>query len=101
MAERYWPGVEPLGQRVQPYFRYSDKSISYVVVGIVHEPQRFGTGGAPKPAVYLASAQALLPFSSILVRTIRRSAEPCGPAAQRRFEAGAGPDVREPSTHRR
>jgi putative ABC transport system permease protein len=73
MAERYWPGVEPLGQRVQPYFRYSDKSISYVVVGIVHEPQRFGTGGAPKPAVYLASAQALLPFSSILVRT---SADP-------------------------
>jgi putative ABC transport system permease protein len=73
MAERYWPGVEPLGQRVQPYFRYSDKPISYVVVGIVHEPQRFGSGGAPRPAVYLASAQALLSFSSILVRT---SADP-------------------------
>ncbi|HXN64580.1 MAG TPA: ABC transporter permease [Candidatus Acidoferrales bacterium] len=73
MADRYWPGVEPLGQRVQPYYRFTDKHISYVIVGIIHEPQRFGSGGVPRPAVYLSSEQAILPFASILVRT---SADP-------------------------
>ena len=50
-----------------------------MVVGIVHEPQRFGTGGAPKPAVYLASAQALLRFSTILVRTTADPRSLAGP----------------------
>ncbi len=69
MAEAYWPGADPLGHRIAPFIRYTDRKDSYAIVGVVQDPKRFGTGQAPEPAVYLATGQVPLNFYSVLVRT--------------------------------
>jgi len=69
MAERYWHDRDPLGLKLKPVRSYSEKSPSYTIVGIVHEPKRFASGETPDPAVYLPYTQMPVPFSSVVVRT--------------------------------
>jgi hypothetical protein len=70
MAEAYWPSRDPLGVKLNPKFRSTDKDISYTIVGIVREPKRFGSGEMPLPAVYLSYSQVLpSSFVSAIVRT--------------------------------
>ncbi len=69
MAEAYWPNRDPLGVSVKPKFRYTDKDISYSIVGIVREPKQFGTGQTPLPTVYLPYSQTPLAHVSVIVRT--------------------------------
>ncbi|HLW82209.1 MAG TPA: ABC transporter permease, partial [Candidatus Acidoferrales bacterium] len=69
MAKTYWRDSDPLGVKVQPWWRDTDKKISYEIVGIIHEPKEFGTGETPLPAVYLDYAQVPLPYLSVIVRT--------------------------------
>ena len=84
MAEAYWPNRDPLGLKVKPRFRYTDKDISYTIVGIVREPKRFATGDTPEPTVYLSYSQAPLAIATVLVRT---AANPKGIAAAMREAA--------------
>jgi len=84
MAEAYWPNRDPLGMRVKPKFRFTDKDISYTIVGVLHEPKEFGTGETPLPAVYLAYSQTPDSSGSVIVRT---AGEPKGLAAAMRSAA--------------
>ncbi len=69
MAERYWRDRDPLGVSLNPKFRFTDKDISYTIVGVVHEPKQFGSGETPLPAVYLSYSQVPTAFGSVIVRT--------------------------------
>ena len=69
MAERYWPNRDPLGVKIEPFIRDTDKEIYYTIVGIVREPKRFGSGDTPDPAVYLNYWQVPLAYFSVVVRT--------------------------------
>ncbi|HEV2289446.1 MAG TPA: ABC transporter permease [Candidatus Acidoferrales bacterium] len=84
MAEAYWPNRDPLGLKGKPRFRYTDKDISYTIVGIVREPKRFATGDTPEPTVYVSFSQAPLMVATALVRT---AANPKGIAAAMREAA--------------
>ncbi len=84
MAQTYWPNRDPLGVSVEPKFRFTDKDISYTIVGIVREPKQFGSGQTPLPAVYLCSSQVPTAFGSAIVRT---AGEPQGLAAAMRNAA--------------
>jgi putative ABC transport system permease protein len=52
-----------------PDRRFTDKRISYLVIGIVKEPERFGNGDSPQPAMYLSMSQVPLSGRSVIVRT--------------------------------
>src|SRR6185437_14919412 len=69
MAKAYWPNRDPLGLKVHPMYRSTEKDIWYTIVGVVREPKRFATGDTPDPAVYVAYAQAPWPIGSVIVRT--------------------------------
>jgi putative ABC transport system permease protein len=69
MAQRYWRDRDPVGLKVEPFFRYTDAKVAYMIVGIMHEPKRFGSGAAPEPTVYLDYSQVPLSFVSAIVRT--------------------------------
>ncbi len=84
MAEAYWPNRDPLGVSVKPKFRFTDKDISYTIVGVFHEPREFATGQTPLPAVYLCYSQVPTGFGSVIVRT---AGEPHGLAAAMRSAA--------------
>jgi putative ABC transport system permease protein len=84
MAERYWHDRDPLGLKVQPFWRYTDKKISYTIVGVVREPKRFATGDTAEPTVYLSYSQVPLAITSVIVRT---AGDPRGVAAAMRSAA--------------
>jgi predicted permease len=69
MAERYWPDADPIGLKVKPFMRFTEKDVAYTIVGVVREPKRFGAGDTPYPTVYLDYSQVTLPGFSALVRT--------------------------------
>ena len=69
MAERYWRDSDPVGRKVEPFFRYTEEKIAYTIVGVLHEPKRFGSGDTPEPTVYLAYSQVPLGGFSAIVRT--------------------------------
>jgi predicted permease len=68
MAEAYWPNRDPLGVSVKPKLKYTDKDISYTIVGVIDEPKEFGTGETALPAVYLCYSQVPTGFGSVIVR---------------------------------
>jgi putative ABC transport system permease protein len=68
MADRYWPGADPLGRQLQPMFRFTSKIIKYTIVGIIEEPKRFGAGDKAGPAVYQTIAQVSPPAFSVVIR---------------------------------
>ena len=84
MAKAYWPNRDPVGVRVKPMFRFTDKNISYTIVGVVHEPKQFGSGETPLPAVYLSYSQVPTAHGSVIVRT---AGEPQGLATAMRDAA--------------
>lgn len=69
MAEAYWRNRDPLGLKVHPKYRSTEKDVWYTIVGVVREPKRFATGDTPDPAVYVAYAQAPWAGGAVLVRT--------------------------------
>lgn len=75
MAEAYWPNRDPLGLKVKPKYRFTDKDIWYTIVGVVREPKQFATGDTPQPTVYLSYSQVVLPSATVIVRT---AANPTG-----------------------
>jgi putative ABC transport system permease protein len=69
MAERYWRGADPLGRKLTPFWRRTSEDVAYTIVGVIHEPRRFGEGGKPEPAVYIGLSQWPVPYFSVLVRS--------------------------------
>src|SRR5262249_28399706 len=70
-ADRYWPGEDALGRRVQ---RPADMAHPITVIGIVGDVSDIGFGQAPAPTVYLPYAQNNVATASVglVVRTTGR-----------------------------
>jgi predicted permease len=65
-AEKYWPGENPIGQRI---VKASPHKRELQIVGVVASVRRSGINREPSPAYYIAQAQASTTFGEIVVRT--------------------------------
>ena len=69
LAEREWPGQDPIGRRVVLGGPTDDPESWLTVVGVVADSRRSSLQAAVEPAMYLALPQFVLPFMSVVVRT--------------------------------
>lgn len=63
MADRYWPGRDPLGMRVRAYSMEGELGVRETapwrtVVGVVEDIRHFGHGSDPEPEMYVSVRQA-------------------------------------------
>ncbi len=63
MAERFWPGEDPLGQRIS----LGDGAL-FTVIGMVGDVRRKGLDLPPEPMVYLHYRQFTIPFLHLFAR---------------------------------
>ena len=69
MAERFWPGEDPLGQRIT-----LGGDTLHTVVGIVGDVRRKGLDLPAEPVVYLHYQQFTLPFLHVFARGVNEAA---------------------------
>jgi putative ABC transport system permease protein len=68
MARRYWPGANPIGQRIQRVRNVPDNPW-LTVVGVVGDVQDAGLGTAPEVTFYTPFPQNTFPNMHLVVRT--------------------------------
>ncbi|MBU8895916.1 ABC transporter permease [Corallococcus sp. H22C18031201] len=71
MAERYWPGSDPLGHRIRLPGMDAHKSEWMTVVGVVGDVRQDGLDAAPKPQLFVPQSQRperLMAGATVLVR---------------------------------
>jgi predicted permease len=66
-ARRYFPGVDPLGQRVRPS---RAGGVEREVIGVVGDSRQFAIDLEAEPEFYLVHAQDPWPFLQVAVRTV-------------------------------
>jgi putative ABC transport system permease protein len=75
MAKRFWPGSDPLGQRVVFWDSFYGSSppqsalSRWTVVGVVGDSRRFGYSSAPGPEMYIPFAQNVRRGMRLVLRT--------------------------------
>jgi predicted permease len=69
MADREWPGQDPIGQRVAIGGEPSDPDSWITVVGVVGNSHRADLQSGPEPTVYLPHTQFTLPFMGVVARS--------------------------------
>jgi len=67
MARRYWPGEDPIGERVS--LAFAGPPVSAEIIGIVGDVRHHGLDAAPRPSIYVAHAQAPTAAITFVVRT--------------------------------
>jgi putative ABC transport system permease protein len=67
MARRFWPGENPIGQRLTPTFHVEQGPRE--IVGVVGDVKATGLDGDTSAMMYMPFKQAALPFMSFVVRT--------------------------------
>lgn len=73
MARRYWPGLDPIGQRVG--FAFNGAPMEREIVGVVADTRQRALDVPPDPIVYVSHAQA--PTGAMVV-VLRTASEPLG-----------------------
>ena len=63
-ADRFWPGLDPLGRT----FRIADPGPDYAIVGVVGDIRAFSLAQAPRPMLYVPFRQDAFPFMTFLAR---------------------------------
>jgi putative ABC transport system permease protein len=71
MAEKFWPGEDPIGKRLTPD---SGTIVSREIVGIVRDIKHFGLDKESKPEYYIPYQQD--PWSSALTIAVRTTDDP-------------------------
>jgi putative ABC transport system permease protein len=69
LAEREWPGRDPVGEHIIAGGPIEDESNWLRVIGVVADSKRRSLQAAPQAAVYLSYQQFTLPFMGVLVRS--------------------------------
>ncbi len=75
MAKQFWPGSDPLGQRVVFWDTFYGSSppksalSQWTVVGVVADARRFGYSNAPGPEMYIPFAQNVRRGMRLVLRT--------------------------------
>src|SRR6185437_12170823 len=67
MARRYWPGVDPIGQRMR--FAFNGPALLRTVVGVVGDTHQQALDKPPEPIVYVPHAQSPTGAMAIVLRT--------------------------------
>jgi len=67
MARRYWPGVDPIGQRMR--FAFNGPALLRTVVGVVGDTHQQALDTPPEPIVYVPHAQSPTGAMAIVLRT--------------------------------
>jgi putative ABC transport system permease protein len=86
-VRRFFPGEEPLGQRILLGWVRDSVPIGGEVVGIVGDVRHFGPGEEPPPEIYLPLSQVPNPAMNVVVRTT--AADPLALAGAIRAELRA------------
>jgi putative ABC transport system permease protein len=73
MAERIWPGEDPVGKRISGRFR--GPPVVREVVGVVKDVRHTGHGETPRPEYYIPHAQT--PFGSMTI-VVHTKQDPAG-----------------------
>ncbi|MGA9770728.1 MAG: ABC transporter permease [Blastocatellia bacterium] len=71
MAEKFWPGEDPIGKRLTPD---SGATVSREIVGVVRDIKHFGLDMESKPEYYIPYQQD--PWSSALTIAMRTTGDP-------------------------
>ena len=69
LAERFWPGQDPIGKRLELVGRPGDVSVPRRVVGVVGEVRALGLEQPAQGHVYTPYDQATFPFFAVVLRT--------------------------------
>ncbi len=69
LAEREWPGRDPIGEHIVAGGPAEDKSNWLRIVGVVADSRRKSMQAVPEAAMYLSYQQFTLPFMGVLVRS--------------------------------
>ena len=67
MARKYWPGQDPIGQRLR--FDDDAKTPWSTIVGVVGDVRQLGLQQDPPPILYMPYQQFPLPFTNVSVRS--------------------------------
>src|SRR6185295_5601061 len=84
MAEKFWPGEDPIGKRLTPD---SGTTVSREIVGVVRDVKHFGLDMEAKPEYYIPYNQD--PWSSALNIAMRTTADPASLSQAVRSEVRA------------
>jgi putative ABC transport system permease protein len=92
MAEKFWPGRNPIGMRIRPQFRHTDipwnldaEPRSLTVVGVVSNIKEFRVTDPEYPEFYVSNLQFPSPFMFLVVR-----ANKAGESLERSVQAAIG-----------
>jgi putative ABC transport system permease protein len=67
LARRYWPGRNPIGQRLR--FDSDEKAPWFTVVGLAGDVRQLGLSNEAPMLLYLPYGQFALPFTSVVARS--------------------------------
>ena len=68
VAERYWPGQSPLGQRLK-IGNFSSRAPWLTVIGVAENVRHFGLESDPRREIYVPYGQAAWPVMTVLAKT--------------------------------
>lgn len=69
MMRRYWPGGDPIGRTLRSSLSQGVTGRSaFKIIGVIHEPLRFGTGNRAPPAVYISLLQTPWRWVTVVAR---------------------------------
>lgn len=71
LAEREWPGRDPIGEHIVLGGPPEDPENWLRVVGVVADSKRANLQAPPRPGVYMSYQQFTLPYMGVVVRTDR------------------------------
>jgi predicted permease len=70
LAERYWPGQDPLGRRLTFWGDPDDPETEWAtIVGVVANTVKDGLDSPPEPEVFFSQAQIVMNFTTFVLRT--------------------------------
>jgi putative ABC transport system permease protein len=70
LADRYWPGEDPVGKRIAAFFDSKGNQLNWrTIVGVVGHVKRYGLDGKIKEQYYFPQAQRTQSTVSLLIRS--------------------------------
>jgi putative ABC transport system permease protein len=79
MAEKFWPGLDPIGRKLWPSY---DTSLQYEVIGVVGNIRSFGLASDMRCEVYRNIEQRLQDAMTVVMRTKNRDPRKIMPIAR-------------------
>ncbi len=69
MADRFWPGMDPVGQ----HCRFFNEPGKHEIIGVVRNTKYFALSENPQPCAYFVASQA---FSDVVTLNVRAKSDP-------------------------